>query len=378
VTSQTLAWEPSNFDPETLKLMMADASKTLPPDPTQEQLLADPTVVGIKERRVDRCTSRGDDPRHGLGSGVEYALEGLLADHLGLYAFTTESIKSYLPLLDVAGKRCLTVASSGDQVIALLMAGAREVVAFDVVEATMEITALKMHALADLPWSDANQFRRDLWSTVLTPKYLAKLLDRTNENLFGSYRGLVRQAVAGLPVGRAENIFKRYQIGGYTAYASDEDSFAQARVACRDALADGRVKFMAADVRDLPLANLGEFDVINLSNIVQYKYDALGFTQSVSRSGDYNWPDGSKTKRAQDIVDTFVWPVAKMLNPGGRMMASYTYCCGSMSTNPLQRKRSRQALFRAHDGFSVEEHAWQSMSSEGGGDDVAVIVKRDQ
>jgi SAM-dependent methyltransferase len=354
---------------------------SMPSTPTRDELLADPELAGSLESKVKRAIDRGDDPRTGLGCGIEYALDGLLADHLGLYAFTTEAIKSYLPLLDVAGKRCLTVASSGDQVIALLMAGAREVVAFDTVEATKEITALKMHALADLPWSGHEDFRRDLWNRVLTPQFLAKLIDRTNEyeNVFGGYRSLVRQAVAGFPVGRAARIFKRYQIGGYTAYASDEESFAKARVACRAALADGRVSFLTADVRDLPFAGIGDFDVVNLSNIVQYKYDSLAVAHTISRDGGYEQASGKKAKRAQDIINTFIWPVANMLTPGGRMMASYTYCCGTQGGgDPFQRKRSRQALFKAIDGFSVEEHAWQSMSSEGGGDDVAVIVRRDQ
>lgn len=309
MTSPQQADATTDIDPELLERMLDRAAKALPKIPTLEELLADPHAAGRIEQSVQRLVARGDDPRLGLGGGIDYA---------------------------------------------------------------------KMHALADLPWTGPEEFRRDLWRRVLTPQFLAKLIDRTNGDLFGSHRSLVRQAVAGLPAGRANHIFKRYQIGGYTAYASDEDSFAKARVACRDALADGRVKFMTADVRDLPLANLGEFDAINLSNIVQYKYDALGFTQNISRNGDYNWPDGNKTKRAQDIINAFVWPVAEMLAPGGRMMASYTYSCGNMGGDPLRRKRSRQALFKAVDGFSVEEHAWQSMSSEGGGDDVAVIVKRDQ
>ncbi len=116
-----------------------------------------------REENVTRLEQEGKDPRLAFRNRPEEALAELTADGLGLYSFCTESIEDYLPYLNVEGKRCLSVAASGDQVIALLMAGASEVVAFDHVQDSSEILELKMQALAHLDWDSCVQFAYGLW-----------------------------------------------------------------------------------------------------------------------------------------------------------------------------------------------------------------------
>lgn len=340
--------------------------------------------TGRLEAFVRDLTVRGDDPRLAFGKIPEHAMEALISNSLGLYAWCTENIREYLPILDVKGKRCLTVAASGDHIINLLLAGAREVVAFDCVPAANDVAFLKMQALVNLKWSDPDHFRGSLWDEVLSPVVFAQLMDRTDDP-FNALHSLIGQAMNGLPVGEAKSIFKRYQVSGRNAYITSSEQFETARAACAEALSEGNVSFVPADIRELPLLGLGSFDVIVLSNILQSAHTRL------------NSPDfATATKKAQNIcrvdpkasakqlIDTMIWPVARMLVPGGAMMASYTYSCAELDDTSTARGRARdvfgqtalrRAAFEPPHGFSVEEHAWESVNGERGGIDVAVIIR---
>lgn len=359
----------------------------------------DQTEMGLTERLVIELERTGKDPRLAFGKVVEDGLAGLTADGLGLYAFCTESIEDYLSHLDVEGKRCLTVAASGDQVIALLMAGASEVVTFDSVQAAGEITELKMHALAHLDWADPAHFSRGMWETALSPREFARICDLAPNARFSWDRSIVRQAVIGLPVGKAVNILKRYQISGYTGYLTDVESFAKAKSATSAALRDGRVSFVKTDVRDLPYLGLGEFDVIVLSNILASTYEVRANRQVFGEGVKaVRWRGSFEEhgRYAQALVSSMIWPVAGMLTTRGKMMASYHYgceriedvrdecrycgdsllACECVRDNPFAETLSRRSLFSAMPGFEVEEHGWETVARELSGEDVAVFIRR--
>lgn len=60
--------------------------------------------TGRLEAFVRDLTVRGDDPRLAFGKIPEHAMEALISNSLGLYAWCTENIREYLPILDVKGK----------------------------------------------------------------------------------------------------------------------------------------------------------------------------------------------------------------------------------------------------------------------------------
>lgn len=355
--------------------------------------------IGQLESLVVQLETSGKDPRLAFGKVPEDGLAGLTADGFGLYSFCTENIEGYLPHLSVEGKRCLTVAASGDQVIALLTAGAAEVVTFDVVPTAGDITELKMRALAHLDWDGSEHFARQLWDRALSPREFARLCDYAPEGRFNWYRSVVKQAVNGLPVGNARDILKRYQIYGYPGYLASEEVFAKAKSAVSAALSAGRVSFVKADVRDLPYLGLDEFDVIVLSNILAATFEVQGNRHLFGgKKGVIRYPDLSKEngQYAQALVSSMIWPVAGMLTANGRMMASYHYGCEPIAhlkgecrycgdhlticecdrTDPFAETLSRRRLFSPPPGFLVEEHGWQTVNRELSGEDVAVFVRR--
>lgn len=355
--------------------------------------------IGTLESFVAQLARSGKDPRLAFGKVPEDGLAGLIADGLGLYSFCTESIEDYLPYLDVTGKRCLTVAASGDQAIALLMAGAAEVVTFDLVAGAGEITELKMQTLAHLDWAGPEHFASAVWERALSPMEFARICDRVPQASFNGYRSVVKQAVNGLPMGEAMSIFKRYQIHGYTGYLESEETFAKARSAVSEVLNAGRVSFVKADVRDLPHLGLGKFDIVVLSNILAANFELRGNRHVLGGSDGVIGQDEVMSRDstyAQSLVSSMIWPVAQMLAAQGTMMASYHYGCEPIEhvtgecrycgdhlavckcdrANPFAETLSRRKLFAPPPGFIVEEHGWETVNRELSGEDVAVFVRR--
>lgn len=341
---------------------------------------------GEDQQQASKAVQSDDDPRRRLGRMPDHALQDLLQEVCGFYEFCTENILEYLPYLHAKGKRCLTLAASGDQVVNLLMAGAKEIVAFDTCEAACEVMSLKMQGLADICWDDAKQFRAQFGKVVLDPEMFRGFAERSDLP-FTESGSVITNAVASLPVGRADMIFKNV-ITGRNAYIANKKAFTRARSAVGRALEDGRVSFVAADVRDLPYMGLGQFDVIVLSNILQSALVRLRKPVALKR-GESSWWRERLDPAAADrtlkvLIDQMVWPVANMLTPGGVMMASYNYGCeerphdedGEPRGDPLKNTERRQSAFTPPPGFIVEEACWETVNSMDSGVDVAVFVRR--
>ncbi len=208
------------------------------------------------------------------------------------------------------------------------------------------------------------------------------------------------QAICGFPVGHANAILKRFQIYGYTGYLASKENFDKAKIAVTKALKTGSVSFVYADVRELPGLELGEFDVIVLSNILTSTFETRG--TRVVLGGDENTVRYRKPERlqklAEGLVSSMIWPVASMLSADGKMMASYHYgcepivklkddCryCGDLltdclceRTDPFSETSSRRSLFAPVEGFVVEEHGWRTINRGLSGEDIAVFVSRAQ
>lgn len=365
----------------------------IPDDIAALMKMMKPTLThetGYREASVRTALERGADPRYTLPSAVPDGLSPL-AQHLGLYQFSTEDIAGYLPLLAPQGRRCLTVAASGDQTIDLLATGAKEVVTFDKVAAAGEVAWLKMQALADLDWEGPEHFQDRLWRTALRPEIFARLSDRAPDALYNQPAALLPSVIRAAPIDEAERmLFHPYRLRGAPAYCTDQHTFDAAGRACEAALSDGRVTFVHADARDLPIVGHCPFDVIVLSNILQASFSSLTarpmpFRREPCRDKAWLTRNANDAGILRNLVDTMISPVASMLAPGGVMMASYTYDCDrpeagpetASSDNPLQATRTRQEAFTPPPGFSVEEHILPAINSESSGVDVVVIIRRE-
>ena len=317
----------------------------------------------------------------------------------GLYAFCTEDIACYLPALKAEGGRCLTVAASGDQAVNLLMAGAEEVVAFDVVPEAGYLLDLKMAALA-AAGDDPGEFRGRFLDR-LSPEGFRPL----KQSLGGGTKDFV-DAMALLTTDFGLVAFRPFLITGKNAYIVDEGSFARAKAAVARAREGNRVSFLCADLRTVPFApGIGTFDAICLSNVIQ---DVVGgVARGAGKPGD-RFGGRTATFALDDLVGlvgSMVWPLARLLRPGGTMMAAYVFSAdylddedGCDDDEPadedaeaaaeraaridfermsLKNNETRKAAFEPPPGFVVEEIRTDGRNSNfDGRDDVAVIVRR--
>lgn len=350
------------------------------------QKYANNVSVGPCEKAVIDFLEKGDDPRKAFDSFWFLNLDQKLSIAFGLYKFSTEHISSYLPYLNVAGKRCLTVAASGDQIISLLMAGAKEIIAFDTAKASEEVSCMKMQALVDLDWEDKRKsFPIIFWKHILNPQAYAKLVDRM-DTYNRNYRiySVMEHAINRFNIGHADDIFLKYCCVGKIPYLENDDNFDLARQNCATALMDGRVSFIQADVRELSFMGLGKFDSIILSNILQSRFESIARPNSIIRS-KINMADNDEMDKSnilKGLVDTMIWPVANMLAPGGVMMASYNYACHGLNENDeaetsglLEKRNSRLKAFGERPGFSIEEHQWDLANQEHSGFDIGTFIR---
>lgn len=75
-----------------------------------------------------------------------------------IYAFTTENISGYFPLINFSGKDVLTVTASGDHAINAAMLGAGNVTEFDINQRAGFFAELKLAALDNLDFKSFKQF----------------------------------------------------------------------------------------------------------------------------------------------------------------------------------------------------------------------------
>jgi hypothetical protein len=300
-----------------------------------------------------------------------------VASKIGLFASCTENVAAYTPLLNPQGKRCLTIGASGDQAIDLLLHGAEEVVMFDQVDTARRLIELKMAALAAHE-GDPDDFMGE-WIYGIDARKLESLgkaiSPRTQE--FFEYVDKVFD-------GNVGDLFW-YWVDGECGYMSSEVAFTAAATAVRQAREAGRVSFVGSDIRGLPyLPGIGSFDVINISNVLEWLLksavrprlligDELGQKHLELDEGTF-----------VSFVGSVIWPIAGLLRPGGAMMASYVYAVPGKDDEEepgmrweLKDEAARRRAFAPPRGFTVEEHRWETVSRESGGDDVAVIIRRE-
>jgi len=305
-----------------------------------------------------------------------YAVRSV-ASKIGLFASCTENVAAYTPLLDPKGKRCLTIGASGDQAIDLLLHGADEIVLFDQVDTARRLIELKMAALAAHD-GHPDDFLGE-WIYGIEAKKLeslGKAISPDTQEFF--------EYVEKVFDGNVSDLFW-YWVEGECGYTASEEAFAAAARAVKHAREAGKVSFVGSDIRGLPyLPGIGTFDVINISNVLEWLLKAAVRPRVLMGDELDQKPLELDEETFVSFVGTVVWPIAGLLRPGGAMMASYVYAVPGKDDEEEPRMRwelkgeaARKLAFAPPLGFSVEEHRWETVSRTSGGDDVAVILRRD-
>lgn len=286
------------------------------------------------------------------------------------YRLTTENISGYLDALEAQGALCLCVAASGDQTVNLFAAGAERVLCFDRDPLALKMTRLKMAAVAGLDYEqfkgfygieNFGSFDLNLFETRILP-HMRMRGDWFTQRLADPY-----------------SLFLGYtSLAHWNPYLADEGAYLVAQNSVR-AVFESRGKNyrsddMECDVRDLACMGDEQFDVIVLSNIIDHwlrhmitmESDVGGLLRSKERLVKPIWKPGWLLGKSAQLI---TWPVARLLRPGGRMLAGYFY----REKNEFGNLRR---AFRAPKGFSTEILSIPFLYPDEISPDQAVIIRR--
>ena len=183
-------------------------------------------------------------------------------NHGPVYLFSNENISGYMPKLgDMHGARVLSVCASGDQAFESLLLGASHVDTFDINEYQNCVMELKSHLIRNVSYE---QFMDFFFSInhffdyrIIAPiehkfspelkAFLSQYADcgRTMFHYFGSH-------------GATYNVFQ-------LSYLADPNKYYQLREKLPE-----KIKFTRCDICDIPKIMPEKYDVILLSNIMDY------------------------------------------------------------------------------------------------------------
>jgi len=227
-----------------------------------------------------------------------------------MYLYATEMVSSYYDRLGLRGKRVLSIVGSGDQIVNAYFFGAKEVVGFDINRYAWFMLDLKWTALRRLDYGEFLKFfgRRLAGGSLnfaLYRKIRLELSLRTRHHFDKLYREFRND---GRRLAASENFRQRAMLECSAAavnhYLKNEAAYRR----CREILRDKKPIFLELDVNDIASAKRlkGNFDVINLSNVLNY----------ISR----NIKEDDLVKVLADVTKK----VSRRLKPGG-LFFYYSY-----------------------------------------------------
>lgn len=193
-----------------------------------------------------------------------------------MYMYATEMVGTYYEKLGIKGNKLLTVCGSGDQVLNAFYFGAREIVAYDINQNALHVTNLKMAALKLLTYREFLKFFGQGHThgkfDYLTYKKLSVALDKTTKAFFDEAfkkSGGDGDKLMQSDYFRQRGSFSDHRTTAVNAYLNNRRAYQD----LQKTLPSLRWRFIRADVHDLPdnqQLNGQEFDIINLSNMLNY------------------------------------------------------------------------------------------------------------
>ena len=241
--------------------------------------------------------------------------------------FTTENLDSYLNTLNINNKRCLTVTSSGDQLINLALHGASQVECFDKNIFSYYFTCLKLAAIQTLSYQEFINF----FCSTKGEKPQGNLLFFVNEKyfLYDTYKKIRVLLERDVQV-FFDRLYDFYNYDGNSikdcglfynfsddkaifnnSYLKDEISYYKAREAVKRVLTNN-VKYYFLDIFEI--VNLQKkYDLLLLSNIFDYignkteyvEYIEKNLRNILSKDGEIivNYQYGYRQRKDYNIVN---------------------------------------------------------------------------
>lgn len=238
--------------------------------------------------------------------------------HAPVFLFTNENIAGYLDKMnDVAGKKVLSVAGSGDHAFEALLRGADTVDTFDVNYLQKHVVELKAKMIKHLPHSEFMRFffeERYFFSRDIIKPIWHTFSPALRVFLNKYYRA--KQA----------KMF-RYRAAQSMFYTIDKITYLNDTTAYEHLghIMPNKISFKHTDLTNVTNVFKAKYDTILLSNISEYSFEEI--------------PD--KASKIQMFYDNILCPIAdENLNPDGGQICFYY----AWSTESAEYKKIIQGL----------------------------------
>jgi len=215
-----------------------------------------------------------------------------ILEHNYTYGFTNETLREYMPLVDVAGKDVLTVMASGDHPATAALLGAKKMTCFDINRFALLWGGLKLAAFKTLTSDQFMQLFFDEREGPIKNKDYLPVRDALDPETLAFFDEFVKRKILRedclVDNPRSQLIEKRVLYLDHEKYE-----------ATQKALCNCEISAVQSDIFDLPH--------------LQQKYDAMFFSNIDSKV------PADKYRRMMEH------DVPEMLKDGGTCVAAYRY-----------------------------------------------------
>jgi S-adenosylmethionine:diacylglycerol 3-amino-3-carboxypropyl transferase len=263
--------------------------------------------------------------------------------HEAIYIYASEMVCSYYKKVGVKGKRVLTVAASGDQIINAYLLGAKKVVGFDVNPKACNLSQLKIIALKKLGFSDFKMFFSTFDYKVYTE--LRAFLDVKTKSFFD---GLYKEFnFNGKDILASRYVQKRNfsSYSAYNFYLKNKKSYEKAK----KAIGSKNTAIVRSNITEISNRLDEKFDLVNLSNVPNY------FASQ--------YPNG---KDPRLFINKVLLPLNRVLAKRGKVIF-YNYSVKNYPNNvsktiPPLAQRKNLSVIKRLSGYKYSEISFKGLN----------------
>lgn len=217
------------------------------------------------------------------------------------YLYSNERLSEMFDAMDLEGASVLTVGSSGDQILYSIFSGAKKVTCFDINPFTKEFFELKKSAIQNLSFKDFYEFVLED-ENFYSPFYYMKLRCGLSDEVKNFWDNAYLEGF-----NASFNIIKRDSgCSLWQSYVNSPEVFDKLKERLNDSENPTEINFINCNLKNISnlLKPNEQFDLILLSNVVDYLYDwrakdktldpKLKFRDTVLDLKDNHLSDGGK------------------------------------------------------------------------------------